>query len=66
MRDDRRKRAMRVMTIGAIVFALCALLTLTPIALGAKIGRFVVAAAVVGIVIALSLMLNGAIDWWRR
>jgi hypothetical protein len=54
------------MSIGVVVFLASAAMFVPAALIGAKLGRFVVAGSIVGIIIALSLILNGAIDWWRR
>ena len=66
MSDERRGRARNVMLLGVVVFLVSAMLALLPALIGAKLGRYVAAGAAVGLIVAMSLMLHGAIDWWRR
>jgi hypothetical protein len=65
MSDKPSNPSSRAMLIGAIVVIACLLLLLVCLFVGAKIGRFIAAPALVGVLMGLSFMLNGVIDRWR-
>jgi hypothetical protein len=62
---ERGRRARRTVAVGLIVFVVSMPLLFSPMVIGAKVGRFVVAPAVVGVCWGLSCLLHGGWDWWR-
>ncbi len=66
MPDKRSNPATRVILIGASLVVVCLLLLPLPFLTGAKIGRFIVAFALLGALLGGSMMLNGIIDYWRQ
>jgi len=66
MPDKRSNPAAHAIFVGAITVAVCLLLLPLPLLTGAKIGRFIVVFAVLGILLGSSICLNGLIDYWRQ
>lgn len=53
------------MRVGLIVLAIGAALLFTPLWLGARFGRFVAVAGIIGVCWGLGCILHGGWDWWQ-
>ena len=62
----RARDARRAITFGISLFLICFVLLFSPMLIGAKLGKFVVAPAIVGVCWGLSCVLHGGWDRWRR
>jgi hypothetical protein len=56
----------QTMLTGALIVVGSGILMLLPLVTGAKIGRFIVVIALIGMLIGASIALNGLIDRWQR
>lgn len=63
---ESRQRARRVVAIGVVTIVISAVVLMSPLLLGAKLGKYFAAPAIIGLCAGASMMLLGALDWWRR
>ena len=62
-----RGQARRVVVIGIVVFFVAIILVLSPLLLGRNmLNKYLVAFGLVGACAGVSLMLHGAVDWFRK
>ena len=57
--------ARRTIATGILIVVISAVAFVVATLLGAKLGKYPAAAGVVGLCIGASIVLNGALDWWR-
>ena len=65
MDDPPRHSPAHALRVGAVTILISIALMFLPLLTGAKIGRFIVVIALVGLLIGASIAVNGLIDRWR-
>ena len=57
--------ARRVITTGILITAIAILALIGAMLLGAKLGKYLAAPAIIALCVGASIVLHGALDWWR-
>jgi len=65
MSEERPSSPGHALRVGAVTILISIALMFLPLLTGAKIGRFIVVIALVGLLIGASIAVNGLIDRWR-